>query len=127
MVIHMQTSSTARAVADHHSTAYHSLELALYSQVSLIVLVTVSCCGMNCFIISYGALRLILAICPAAKTMTKSVVLRMRNSSTGSNRRKLYRPGSGPLHVNMVSDPASVLRLHLTDCFVLLSHVKEVL
>uniref|UniRef100_A0A8C1HCR3 Rho guanine nucleotide exchange factor 9 n=1 Tax=Cyprinus carpio carpio TaxID=630221 RepID=A0A8C1HCR3_CYPCA len=39
---------------------------------------------------------------PPAKTMTKSVVLRMRNSSTGSNRRKLYRPGSGPLHVNML-------------------------
>ncbi|KTG38256.1 hypothetical protein cypCar_00034000 [Cyprinus carpio] len=50
------------------------------------------------------------AICPAAKTMTKSVVLRMRNSSTGSNRRKLYRPGSGPLHVNMscISKPSGL-------------------
>lgn len=84
-------------------------------------------CGGNYNIILYRALWLILAICPAAKTMAKSVVLRMRNSSTGSNRQKRFRPGSGPLHVNMVSDPASVLRLHLTDCFVLLSHVKEVL
>uniref|UniRef100_A0A8C1HCV6 Rho guanine nucleotide exchange factor 9 n=1 Tax=Cyprinus carpio carpio TaxID=630221 RepID=A0A8C1HCV6_CYPCA len=46
---------------------------------------------------------------PPAKTMTKSVVLRMRNSSTGSNRRKLYRPGSGPLHVNMLISGGSVV------------------
>ncbi|KTF82589.1 hypothetical protein cypCar_00039273, partial [Cyprinus carpio] len=39
---------------------------------------------------------------PPAKTMAKSVVLRMRNSSTGSNRQKRFRPGSGPLHVNMM-------------------------
>uniref|UniRef100_A0A8C2E0D4 Cdc42 guanine nucleotide exchange factor (GEF) 9b n=1 Tax=Cyprinus carpio TaxID=7962 RepID=A0A8C2E0D4_CYPCA len=39
---------------------------------------------------------------PPAKTMAKSVVLRMRNSSTGSNRQKRFRPGSGPLHVNML-------------------------
>uniref|UniRef100_A0A8C1PY90 Rho guanine nucleotide exchange factor 9 n=1 Tax=Cyprinus carpio TaxID=7962 RepID=A0A8C1PY90_CYPCA len=46
---------------------------------------------------------------PPAKTMAKSVVLRMRNSSTGSNRRKLYRPGSGPLHVNMLISGGSVV------------------
>ncbi|XP_059378199.1 spermatogenesis-associated protein 13-like isoform X1 [Carassius carassius] len=39
----------------------------------------------------------------------KSVVLRMRNSSTGSNRRKLFRPGSGPLHVNMLISGGSVV------------------
>ncbi|XP_016324508.1 uncharacterized protein LOC107674882 isoform X4 [Sinocyclocheilus anshuiensis] len=39
---------------------------------------------------------------PPAKTMAKSVVHRIRNSSTGSNRRKRIRPGSGPLHVNML-------------------------
>ncbi|XP_016415744.1 spermatogenesis-associated protein 13-like isoform X2 [Sinocyclocheilus rhinocerous] len=46
---------------------------------------------------------------PPAKTMAKSVVLRMRNSSTGSNRRKLFRPGSGPLHVNMLISGGSVV------------------
>ncbi|XP_026135571.1 rho guanine nucleotide exchange factor 9b isoform X4 [Carassius auratus] len=39
---------------------------------------------------------------PPAKTMAKSVVLRVRNSSTGSNRQKRFRPGSGPLHINML-------------------------
>nr|XP_021336705.1 cdc42 guanine nucleotide exchange factor 9 isoform X3 [Danio rerio] len=33
----------------------------------------------------------------------------MRNSSTGSNRRKLFRPGSGPLHVNMLISGGSVV------------------
>ncbi|KAL1261285.1 hypothetical protein QQF64_006550 [Cirrhinus molitorella] len=45
---------------------------------------------------------------PPAKNMAKSVVLRMRNSSTGSNRRKLFR-GSGPLHVNMLISGGSVV------------------
>ncbi|XP_051514363.1 rho guanine nucleotide exchange factor 9b isoform X1 [Myxocyprinus asiaticus] len=36
-------------------------------------------------------------------------VLRMRNGSTGSNRQKLFRPGSGPLHVNMLISGGSVV------------------
>ncbi|XP_043112674.1 rho guanine nucleotide exchange factor 9b isoform X2 [Puntigrus tetrazona] len=39
----------------------------------------------------------------------KSVVLRMRNSSTGPNRRKRFRSGSGPLHVNMLISGGSVV------------------
>ncbi|KAF4105337.1 rho guanine nucleotide exchange factor 9b isoform X2 [Onychostoma macrolepis] len=46
---------------------------------------------------------------PPAKTTAKSVVLRMRNSSTGSNRRKRFRPGSGPLHINMLISGGSVV------------------
>ncbi|XP_077091813.1 rho guanine nucleotide exchange factor 9b isoform X5 [Siphateles boraxobius] len=39
---------------------------------------------------------------PPVKSMAKSGILRVRNSSTGPNRRRLFRPGSGPLHVNML-------------------------
>ncbi|XP_073777569.1 rho guanine nucleotide exchange factor 9b isoform X5 [Danio rerio] len=46
---------------------------------------------------------------PPAKSIAKSSILRMRNSSTGSNRRKLFRPGSGPLHVNMLISGGSVV------------------
>ncbi|XP_026135569.1 rho guanine nucleotide exchange factor 9b isoform X2 [Carassius auratus] len=46
---------------------------------------------------------------PPAKTMAKSVVLRVRNSSTGSNRQKRFRPGSGPLHINMLISGGSVV------------------
>ncbi|TRY78957.1 hypothetical protein DNTS_014716 [Danionella cerebrum] len=46
---------------------------------------------------------------PAAKMINKPGLLRMRNSSTGSNRRKRFRPGSGPLHVNMLISGGSVV------------------
>ncbi|CAM4609580.1 unnamed protein product [Leuciscus chuanchicus] len=46
---------------------------------------------------------------PPVKSMAKSGILRVRNSSTGSNRRKLFRPGSGPLHVNMLISGGSVV------------------
>lgn len=46
---------------------------------------------------------------PPVKSMAKSAILRVRNSSTGSNRRRLFRPGSGPLHVNMLISGGSVV------------------
>ncbi|XP_052006348.1 spermatogenesis-associated protein 13-like isoform X3 [Xyrauchen texanus] len=54
-------------------------------------------------------LDLMHALTPAVKSKTQSGVLGMRNSSKGSNRQKLFRPGSGPLHVNMLISGGSVV------------------
>lgn len=53
-------------------------------------------------IIEQKCLKVILGLFSfSAKPM--SDVLRVRNGSTGSKHRKQFRPGSGPLHVNMVN------------------------
>ncbi|KAA0709131.1 Rho guanine nucleotide exchange factor 9 [Triplophysa tibetana] len=48
-----------------------------------------------------------LTLTPAAKPMAD--VLRVGNGSTRSKQRKLFRPGSGPLHVNMLISGGSVV------------------
>lgn len=44
-------------------------------------------------------------LCSTAGCDQQSATVHLRNGSTRSSRRKLLRPGSGPLQVNVVSDP----------------------